>query len=436
MSDDDYELRYLSPQSVWGSSWDAIGRLNASGVTITPETAMRVSAVLACVRLKSETLASLPWQVHRRLPAGGSEVASDLPLNVVISRQPNDWQSSFEFRELLHSWVLLWGAGFALIKSGRKGSVTELIPLHPSRMSVTRLQNGRLRYTYSDPQTGDQKRYRQDQIFAVRYLTQDGLNWYTPTTLSEETIALARAAEIHSGSFFGNGAKPGVVLETANPLKPEVMNSLRRQWDDAHRGSNSANKTAVLPHGITMKQMSGDSNVAAQLLETRRFEVEEIARIYRVPPSMIGVDGSSYNSLEQQSRDFVTYSLTPDLQRWDGAATRDLVSDDDNYYTGFDTSALLQADSEAKAKYIRELWSMGVLSINEIRALEGMNPLPAEDGDKRFVQTSYSLLEGFTPENPTGAPAPEPVVEEIVVEDEDPPAEDPASEEEESTDDE
>ncbi len=431
----DPEIRTFTGHSLFGGAWDSMASMNAAGIPITPESALRVSALLACVRLKSETLASLPWHVYRRLPGGGKEIA-DIPLEVVINRQPNDWQSSFEFRELMHSWVLLWGAAFARIRSGSRGSVTSLEPLHPSRMTVRRLQNGRLRYHYSDPNTGSQTQLRQDQVFAIRYLTQDGVNWYTPTSLSQETIALARAAEIHSASFFGNGARPGVILETANPLKPEIMNSLRRQWDDAYGGARNGNKTALLPHGITLKTVSGESNVAAQLLETRRFEVEEIARAFRVPPSMIGVDGSSYNSLEQQSRDFVTYSLTPDLQRWDGAATRDLVADDDNFYTGFDTSALLQADSEAKAKYIRELWSMGVLSINEIRGMEGLNPLPGEDGDKRFVQTSYALLEGFTTENPTGAPAPEPAVEEIIVEEDDTPPEDPASDEVESTDDE
>jgi phage portal protein BeeE len=136
---------------------------------------------------------------------------------------------------------------------------------------------------------------------------------------------------------------------------------------------------------------------------------------------MIGVDGSSYNSLEQQSRDFVTYSLTPDLRRWDGAATRDLIDDDSQYFTGFDTSALLMADQSARAAYVKDLWGMGVLSVNEIRMMEGLNPLSPEEGDKRFVQTSYSLLEGFTPDNPDG----QPVVDEVIEVVEEPAAEEP-----------
>lgn len=415
MTEEEAEIRTLTGSDFFGAGWSDMGGSNASKIPITPQNSLKVGALLACVRLKSESLASMPWHVYRRLPGGGKEVA-DIPLDYVLSTQPNSWQSSFEFRELMHSWVLLWGAAFALIKSGRKGAVTELIPLHPSRMTVKRQQNGRLRYFYSDP-NGGQVQYRQDQIFAIRWMTNDGVNWYTPTTLSQETIALARAAEVHSGAFFGNGAKPGTVLETASPLKPEVMNTLRRQWDSLHQGANKTSKTAILPHGITMKNMAGESNVQAQLLETRRFEVEEIARIYRTPPSMIGVDASSYNSLEQQSRDFVTYSLTPDLRRWDGAATRDLIDDDEQYFTGFDTSALLQADYAQKASYIRELWGMGVLSVNEIRGMEGMNPLPPEEGDKRFVQTSYSLLTGFTQESPDGR---EPQSDEPVVNNEPP----------------
>ena len=410
---DEPEIRTLSGYDLWGQQWDSIATSNAAKIPVTPENSLKVAALLACVRLKSETLASLPWHVYERLPGGGKQIA-DIPLNIVLTRSPNSWQSSFEFRELMHSWVLLWGAAFALIKPGARGAVSELIPLHPSRMTVRRLANMRLRYIYSDP-NGGQKTYRQDQIFAIRYLTQDGVSWYTPTTLSQETIALARAAEIHTGAFFGNGAKPGTVLESANPLKPDVMNSLRRQWDSIHQGAGSSNKTAILPHGITMKMMAPESNTSAQLLETRRFSVEEIARAYRVPPSMIGVDGSSYNSLEQQSRDFVTYSLTPDLHRWDGAATRDLIDDDDRYFTEFDTAGLLRADAQARSQYIRELWGMGVLSINEIRDMEGMNPLDGDEGEKRFVQTSYALLQGFTDDNPTGQDAPS--VEEIIVED-------------------
>lgn len=409
---DEPEIRTLTGYDLWGQQWESIAASNAAKIPVTPENSLKVTALLACVRLKSETLASLPWHVYERLPGGGKQIA-DVPLNTVLTRSPNSWQSSFEFRELMHSWVLLWGAAFALIKPGARGAVSELIPLHPSRMTVRRLQNGRLRYIYSDP-NGGQKTYRQDQIFAIRYLTQDGVSWYTPTTLSQETISLARAAEIHTGAFFGNGAKPGTVLESANPLKPDVMNSLRRQWDSIHQGAGSSNKTAILPHGITMKTMAPESNTSAQLLETRRFSVEEIARAYRVPPSMIGVDGSSYNSLEQQSRDFVTYSLTPDLQRWDGAATRDLIDDDDRYFTEFDTSGLLRADAQARSQYIRELWGMGVLSINEIRDMEGLNPLDGDEGEKRFVQTSYALLTGFTEDNPTGQDAAS--VEEIIVE--------------------
>jgi HK97 family phage portal protein len=410
---DEPEIRTLSGYDLWGQQWDSIATSNAAKIPVTPENSLKVAALLACVRLKSETLASLPWHVYERLPGGGKQIA-DIPLNTVLTRSPNSWQSSFEFRELMHSWVLLWGAAFALIKPGARGAVSELIPLHPSRMTVRRLANMRLRYIYSDP-NGGQKTYRQDQIFAIRYLTQDGVSWYTPTTLSQETIALARAAEIHTGAFFGNGAKPGTILESANMLKPDVMNSLRRQWDSIHQGAGSSNKTAILPHGITMKTMAPESNTSAQLLETRRFSVEEIARAYRVPPSMIGVDGSSYNSLEQQSRDFVTYSLTPDLHRWDGAATRDLIDDDDRYFTEFDTAGLLRAYAQARSQYIRELWGMGVLSINEIRDMEGMNPLDGDEGEKRFVQTSYALLQGFTDDNPTGQNPQS--VEEIIVED-------------------
>lgn len=398
--EDNLELRTLTGQSVYGSYWNYLSNSsNASGVPISPETSLQASAVLACVRVKAESLASLPWYVYERTENGGKEIA-DLPINEVLSKRPNSWMSSFEFRELMHSWVLLWGNAYALIKAGKLGAVTELIPLHPSRMTIERLSNGKLRYTYVDPNNGTPIYYRQDQILHIRWLSRDGVLGYVPSSLSQEAIALARATEIQSGAFFGNGAKPGLALEASTPLKPETMHRLKDQLNDVHQGARSAYRTMVIPHGLSIKQLNDGNMQTAQLIESRRYQCEEIARVYRVPVSMIGqIDGASYNSQEQQAREFVTFSLMPDLQRWKGAVDRDLLTDDMRYFSDFDVTALLLGDLQARATYVRELFHIGVLSINEIRDLEGYNPI--EEGDKRFVQTSMALVSAFTDENPT-----------------------------------
>jgi HK97 family phage portal protein len=380
-------------------------RGTVSGVQVSPELALQCSAVLACVRVVSESVASLPFSLYRRLDMGGKEVADGMPLHKILSETPNPWMTSFEWRELMNSWAMLWGAGYSEIRPGRSGSVTELWPLHPSRMKPERLKNGKIQFLYNDPnKPGDPIPYRQDQIFRVTWMTKDGLNCYVPVNICREAIALAQATELHSGAFFGNGARPGIILESDQPLKPETAQRLRQTWNDAHgSGPGNAYKTAVLPFGIKAKELSG-TNESSQLIETRRYQVEDIARGFRVPVYMIGdLTKSSYSSVEQQGLDFVTFTLVPWLRRWEGAVRRDLVADDDNYFAEFDVRGLLRGDNAGRAQYYRDLWSLGVLSINEIRASEGMNPI--DGGDKRFVQVNMALLESFTvqPAEPVAA---------------------------------
>jgi len=382
-------------------------RRTAAGVTVSPETALECSAVLACVRVISESMAAMPLNVCRRLPGGGHELATDQHLHEVLAYQPNSWMTSFEFKELMQSWLLLWGNAYALIKGGSKGGVTELIPLHPSRMEVKRLENGKLQYSYRQPTTPEQPlpepiKYRQDEIFHCRWLSSDGVTGYVPTVLSRDAIALARATEIHSGSFFGNGARAGTYIETDQPHKPEALQRFKQQWDEAHQGPDKAFKTVVMPYGFH-KKADEVRNDSAQLLETRRFQLEEVARCYRVAPHLIGdLTNVRYNTVEQSAIDFVTFTLIPWCRRWEMACRRDLVVDDKSYFVQFDINSLMAGDYAARSKFLREMWNMGALDIDELRAQIGYNPLPDDQGKKRFVQVNMQLLEAFTVDNPTG----------------------------------
>jgi len=378
-------------------------RRTTAGVYVSPESSLQCDAVLACVRVKAESLASLPLNIYRKLPDGGKELADDLPLQEVLAVRPNGWMTSFEFRELLHSWVLLWGNAYALIKAGRRGAVDELIPLHPSRMTVKRLENGRLRYYYREADRPIETEYSQDEILHIRWLSQDGVTGYVATSLSRDAIALARAMELHSSAYFGNNARSGSVIETDQPHKPEALQRFRQQWEDMHRGPEKAYKTAVLPHGMHLKEFKS-SNSEDELLAMRRFAVESVARAMRVPVYMIGdLTKSSYSSVEQQGRDFVTFSLMPDLRRWEAAIRRDLIVDDGQYFASFDVTALMAGDYQARSEWARTMFNLGVLSVNEIRASEGLNPI--EGGERRFVQVNMQLLDAFTQENPTGQPS-------------------------------
>ena len=384
-------------------------RRTAAGVTVSPETALECSAVLACVRVLSESLAAMPLNVYRRLRDGGKEIAEEQHLQEILAYQPNSWQTAFEFKELMQSWLLLWGNAYAYIKgSSTHGAVSELIPLHPSRMETKRLSNGKLRYYYTEPTTPTQPEvkiteYRQDEIFHLRWLSSDGVTGFVPTTLSRDAIALARATELHSSAYFGNGAKSGTVIETDQPHKPEALARFKAQWDEAHRGPDKAYKTVVMPFGFKKKD-DPVRNDTSQLIETRRYQCEEVARVYRVPASLLGdLTNVRYSTVEQSAIDFVTFSLIPWCRRWEQACRRDLVVDDKTYFVAYDVNSLMAGDYAARSQFLREMWNMGAIDIDELRSQIGYNPLPNGEGKKRFVQVNMQLLSAFTPDNPTAA---------------------------------
>ena len=385
-------------------------RKTVAGIHISPEASLSCSAILACVRVISESMASLPLGVYERLQGGGKRLADEHPLHEILAHQPNDWMTSYEWRELMQSWLLLWGNAYSHIKpSGERGSVGQLIPLHPSRMTIERLKNGRLRYLYMEPGQATPTAYRQDEIFHLRGLSSDGVTGYVPTTLSRDAIALARATELHSGAFFGQGARAGTIIETDQPMKPETLQRLREQWNEMHAGPTNAFRTAVMPHGAHVKELTVN-NDTNRLIETRRYQVEECARAYRVPAYMVGdLTKSSYSSVEQQAIDFVTFTLVPHLRRFEAACRRDLITDDRRYFVQFDVADLMVGDFQARASFLREMFNLAVFDVDELRQQLGFNPLPDGQGKKRFIQVNMQLLDNFTvgpaaPITPPGQP--------------------------------
>lgn len=387
-----------------GVDWaESGGNRTPSGVRVTPETALQCSAFLACVRVISEGCASLPLHLFERLPNGGKRKATEQPLYRLLHQQPNPWQTALEFREQMTALYLMYGNSFAEIRPGASGAVSELWPLHPSRMEVERLENGSLRYKYREP-SGRQTIYTQDEIFHLRWLTTDGIVGLQPSTLSRNAIGLAQALESHGSTYFGNGARPGIVLESDNPIPAEAAERLREQWERMHRGADRAFRTAVLPNGVKAHELSG-SNEAAQFLETRQYQAIECCRAMRVPPHMIqDLSRSTYSNIEVQGTEFVQHCLLPHLKRWEAAISRDLIVDDATYFAEHSVTGLLRGDSVARASYYREMLNLGVLSINEIRELENLNPIGPE-GDQRFMQTNMTTLDKIGQDVPAQQPA-------------------------------
>jgi HK97 family phage portal protein len=375
-----------------GVEWhDMGGGRTASGVRVTADNSMACSAYTACIRVISDAVSSLPLHVYERLPNGGKAKAPANPVYRLLHMQPNPWQTAQEFRDWMTGMYLHYGASYAEIRPGARGAVSELWPLHSSRMEAERLEDGRLRYRYKEP-SGKVTTYSQDQIFALRFTTEDGIKPIPTYKIFQNAIGLAQALEAHGSTYFGNGARPGIVLESDNPIPAEASERLREQWERMHRGPDRAFRTAVLPNGVKAHELSG-SNEAAQFLETRQYQVIEICRAFRVPPHMIqDLTRSTYSNIEVQGTEFVQHCLLPHLKRWEAAISRDLIVDDETYFAEHSVSGLLRGDHASRSAYYVSALQNGWMTVNEIRELENLNPIGPE-GDKHFVQLNMTTLD-------------------------------------------
>jgi HK97 family phage portal protein len=374
-----------------GIDWGEMGgSRTASGIRVNADTSMACSAYTACIRVISDSVSSLPLHLYERLPSGGKRKASENPIYRLLHQQPNPWQTAQEFRDWMTGLYLHYGASYAEIRAGARGAVSELWPLHSSRMEVERVENGRLRYIYREPD-GRVTTYRQEQIFALRFTTDDGIHPIPTYRLFQNAIGLSQALEAHGASYFGNGARPGIVLESDNPVPVEAAERLRESWERMHRGPDRAHRTAVLPAGVKAHELS-QSNEAAQFLETRQYQVIEICRAFRVPPHMIqDLTRSTYSNIEVQGTEFVQHCLLPHLKRWEAAISRDLI-DDERYFAEHNATGLLRGDHASRAQFYVSAIQNGWMSINEVREAENMNPLGPE-GDKHFIQLNMTTLD-------------------------------------------
>ena len=360
--------------------WDEDGgSRSAAGVRIDSNNAHQVAAVFSCLRVIAETVAALPLHVLERTPGGGKRIARELPLYRQLHAQPNGWQTSFEWREQAVFHVGLWGDAFSELKAG------QIVPLHPSRMKIERVENGAIRYRYREDK-GSEAIYSNDQILQIRGPSDDGLNGMRIVEECKEAIALARACEIHGARFFANGARPGFVLSTDGNLNAEARETLANQWDRRHGGPSNAGKTAVLTGGLKPYQLPQSSNSDAQYLELREYQLREIARLFRVPGHLLGLGTGS----PQADIEFVTHTILPWLRRFESACTRDLIADDDRYLVEFDIRGLLRGDAASRASFMRSLWEIGALNTDEIRELENMDPV--EGGSVRYRPLNMGTL--------------------------------------------
>lgn len=363
-----------------------------SGKPVNERTAMQTTAVYACVRILAEAVASLPLHVYEYQDDGGKKLVHDHPLYYLLHDEPNPEMTSFVFRETLMSHLLIWGNAYAQIIRDGAGRVLGMYPLLPDKMEVQRDDKGNIYYVYSrnSDENPTFKEYgniklKAEDVLHIPGLGFDGLIGYSPIAMAKNAVGMTLACEEYGASFFANGANPGGVLEHPGVLKDP--SKVRESWNSVYRGVSNAHKIAVLEEGMKYQQI-GIPPEEAQFLETRKFQINEIARLYRIPPHMVGdLDKSSFSNIEQQSLEFVKYTLDPWVIRWEQSLQRSLLlpGEKGKYFIKLNVDGLLRGDYQSRMNGYAVGRQNGWFSANDIREMENMNPIPDEEGGNLYL---------------------------------------------------
>ena len=358
---------------------------------MTERSALQMTAVYSCVRILAEAVAGLPLHLYRYTDDGGKEKAIDHPLYRILHDEPNSEMSSFVFRETLMTHLLLWGNCYAQIIRNGKNEIVGLYPLTPNRVTVHRDENGQLYYLYTrgaDDVTNTKNmtvKLGPSEVLHIPGLGFDGLVGYSPIAMAKNAIGLAIATEEYGAKFFANGAAPSGVLEHPGTIKEP--GKVREAWQSQFGGSANSNKIAVLEEGMKYTPIS-ISPEQAQFLETRKFQINEIARIFRVPPHMVGdLEKSSFSNIEQQSLEFVKYTLDPWVVRWEQTLARTLftVEEKKKYFFRFNVEGLLRGDYVSRMNGYATARQNDWMSANDIRELENLDRIPTDEGGDMYL---------------------------------------------------
>ncbi len=378
------------PKNYLGGLSFLFGQTSA-GKPVNERTAMHSTAVYACVRILAESIAGLPLHLYK-YSGNGKKMVVNHSLYRLLHDEPNPDMTSFVFRETLMSHLLLWGNAYAQILRDHAGRVLGMYPLLPDKMEVDRDSvTGEIFYTYTKSsdenpniKQAGQVRLKKQDVLHIPGLGFDGLVGYSPIAMAKNAVGISLATEEYGAKFFANGATPGGILEHPGVVKdPE---RLRQSWH-AQFGQKNSHNVAVLEEGMTFHQMTIPPE-QAQFLETRKFQIDEIARIFRVPPHMVGdLEKSSFSNIEQQSIEFVKYTLNPWVIRWEQALQKSLLTDMEKgeYFIKFNVDGLLRGDYQSRMNGYAVGRQNGWFSANDIREMENLNPIPDEEGGNLYL---------------------------------------------------
>lgn len=385
-----------------------LGIDSASGESVTAETSMRQEGFLSGVRYIAETIASVPLQVFETLPRG-KQAVPDYPLYERLHDQPNLFQTSFEWRDMMLHHLILRGNSYnRILPDGR------LIPYHPDRMRPFWAKPGVRGYEYlplpGSPDLLEDRIILAEEMFHITFMPLDGLRGRSLIEYQRDTIGRALATNKHGSSVFRNGGRPGGVIKSKKKLSVEAKKSLRDQWTERHEGAGNAGRVAIFEEDLDWQDI-GLTNADLQFMDLMKFDVESMARILRVPPHKIGaMEKATFGNIEHQAIEAVQDTIGPWCVRIEQAAKRDLFSKADRkkYFVSFNLDGLLRGDFLSRQQGFAVMFQNGVISDDEWRDYEHINPMPGAGGDKHFVPLNMIPLDlaGQTPAAPVASPSP------------------------------
>jgi HK97 family phage portal protein len=374
------------------------GASTDSGVSITPETALTYSAVYQAVRCISEAVSSLPLNLYERQPGGGKSKASAHPLYSILHDSPNPEMSSLQWRECSMAHLLLWGNSYTEIVRDLEGNCVELWPIDPSIVTAKRTESGELYYDLNRGKSF----ITAANMLHISGLSFDGISGMSPISMARQSLGLSLAIEQFGAGYFGRGARPGGVLTFPGQLSPEARQNLRRSFEELHAGGANSHRVALLEAGLKWEAI-GVPPDDSQFLQSREFQVVEVARWFNIPPHKLrDLNKPSYNSLEMMNIEFLTDTLRPWLVRWEQSLNRKIIRPKDrgNYFCEHNVEGVLRGDIASRYQAYSVARNWGWLSVNEIREKENMNGVGPE-GDVYMQPLNMQAL-GTAP---TAAPA-------------------------------
>ena len=352
---------------------------SAAGTSVTPEGSLQCSAVYAAVRVLAESVASLPCLVYRRLDVGGKDRSPNHAYYNLLHDRPNSWQTAFEFWEMVVTHLCLRGNAYIYKNKNGAGQVRELLPIYPDRVVVEQDPQWNIYYTISSSDGRIIGTFLQQDILHIRGLSLDGIVGLNPIAYHRNAIGLAMETEQYGSRYFKNNARPSGVLKHPNKLSEEAQQRLKEAWNQAHSGNNQRN-TAILEEGMEWQQLSL-SNEDGQFLDTRRFQIEEVARIFRVPAVLLqhADKTSTYASSEQFFLSFTKYTLMPWLRRIESALNTHLFGNNSKHFAEFLIDALERADAKTRAEFYASALQNEWMTGNEVRERENLNRVEGLD---------------------------------------------------------